>query len=276
MSLEYEIYKDYDAKAKREIDVEDYVSNSISRLEMLLEFLTEYQEDFLDAFIQSMIERLQEDEKTANTFELVAFIDKQLEKFPLLKSNISLGDKTVRFVLDELNLGELSKKATVLLLESEKGENLILYHAIKAMVDHLGREEGIHLYKDFINHRVEHLPAKEQIDFHEARVSWIKGMADSGGYAFAIYDFDESKFLGRFNKCVVHESLKDMDDSTLGYYVTCYAGLVGCNHSDWCVRMRRTQTLFTADFCDELYWDRHKYDNPEQPSLEFTRQLVVE
>ena len=86
MSLEYEIYKDYDAKAKREIDVEDYVSNSISRLEMLLEFLMKYQEDFLDAFIQSMIERLQKDEKTANTFELVAFIDKQLGKFPLLKT----------------------------------------------------------------------------------------------------------------------------------------------------------------------------------------------
>ncbi|MDF1541051.1 MAG: hypothetical protein P1Q69_19295 [Candidatus Thorarchaeota archaeon] len=276
MTPDYEIYKNYNPNAKREIVVEDYLFGSAQRLEQMLEFLGANKSEFLKTFIQEISKKLSVNAKSMNIGQFAELIEKQLQKLPLLKSHSPLGDLVFPFVLGELNLAEFTEKATVLHLESEKGENLLLYHALKIMVDLLGREEGIQLYKGFVDYRIKNSPPREVDDFRVARVSWIKGMADSGGYEFAIYDFDESKFLGRFDKCVVYDSLKDMEDAALGYYVTCYAGSTGCNLSDWCVRMRRTQTLFTADFCDELYWDRHVYNEPEQPSLDFTRKLVVE
>jgi len=276
MNPDYEIYKNYDDNAKREIVVEDYLFNAVERLEKMMEFIRESRSEFMELFIQGLSDRLQVSTNQTDITQFSGLINMHMQKLPLLKTYEPLGNLVFPFVLGQLNLIDANEKVTILFLESEKGENLILYHAIKTMVDVLGKEEGIQLYKDYVEYRIKQSPPREITDFREARVTWIKDMADSGGFDFAIYDCDASKFHGKFDKCVVHESFKDVENPELGYYVTCYTGVTGCNLSDWCVRMRRTQTLFTADFCDELYWDRHVHHEPRQPSLDFSRKLVVE
>ena len=82
--------------------------------------------------------------------------------------------------------------------------------------------------------------------------------------------------LGKFDKCVVHESLKNVSDPELAYLVTCYSGMVSGNRRNQNIQMRRTQTLFSGEFCDELYWDPKIHKDPEQPSLEVSRNLRVE
>ena len=91
---------------------------------------------------------------------------------------------------------------------------------------------------------------------------------------FGVVDIGEAGFLAKFDRCVSHEAMKHVEDQELAYYVVCYPGARLLEYTHENIRMRRTQTLFTAEFCDEFRWDKHREENPEQPSHEISRKLV--
>jgi hypothetical protein len=68
--------------------------------------------------------------------------------------------------------------------------------------------------------------------------------------------------------------MKDIDDQELAYYAVCYPGPRVGKHNRKYIWMRRSVTLFSGDFCDELRWDRFVHDEPKQPSLEFSRKII--
>jgi len=101
----------------------------------------------------------------------------------------------------------------------------------------------------------------------------MKAWSEGGAMEFGVVDVYDAAFLAKFDRCVSHESMKHVDDQELAYYAVCYPGARLLEYVHENISMRRTQTLFTADFCDELRWDRHVHDEPEQPSLEFSRKM---
>ncbi|MFX0096014.1 MAG: hypothetical protein ACFFBD_30020, partial [Candidatus Hodarchaeota archaeon] len=94
-----------------------------------------------------------------------------------------------------------------------------------------------------------------------------------GDFTAAI--LDDNMILYRFDSCLTHEALKDLNDPDFAYLCSCYKGDVeGFNYKNH--YLRRTQTLHHGDFCDELYWNPHVHSDPKQPPLEFTRKLGKE
>jgi hypothetical protein len=79
--------------------------------------------------------------------------------------------------------------------------------------------------------------------------------------------------LFRFDRCLTHEALRDLNDPDIAYLASCYIGDAEEFNPGRTRYVRRTQTLHHGDFCDELYWDVDFHTDPEQPSLEFTRML---
>ncbi len=79
--------------------------------------------------------------------------------------------------------------------------------------------------------------------------------------------------LYRFDNCLTHEALRDLNDPDIAYLASCYVGDAEEFNTGRTRYLRRTQTLHHGDFCDELYWDVDFHTDPEQPSLEFTRML---
>ncbi|UCH03990.1 MAG: hypothetical protein JSW05_10440 [Candidatus Thorarchaeota archaeon] len=163
-------------------------------------------------------------------------------------------------------------------IDRERAENILFYSMVKVLVDLLGREEGVSLYKDAVDYiadrRARDDPDATKIE--QLRQELTSSLPDSGGYAFAVADLDDSMILGKFDKCVVHESLKHVSDPELAYYATCYTNLIIANRRSRNFQIRRTQTLFSGDFCDELYWDPEVYEEPKQPSLTVSRRLRIE
>jgi hypothetical protein len=242
----------------------------------MLEFLTKEKKDLVEEIsgrlIDSLSEMIQDKEVAGFLTEYTGLV----EEHPILKKEEVLGPLALRFMLERLNLSEVVEgKAKSLALDVEKGDNIIPYTALSHLVDILGRDQGIALWKEYVEFRAKNAPPRD-LESSQAMREGMGRMNESGGFAFTVHDFDENMFVGRFDKCVVYDSLKDMEDSELGYYVTCYTGMTIGNHRDWCVRMRRTQTLFSAEYCDELYWNREVYDEPEQPSLEFTGKMTLD
>ncbi|MCK5266352.1 MAG: L-2-amino-thiazoline-4-carboxylic acid hydrolase, partial [Candidatus Thorarchaeota archaeon] len=152
----------------------------------------------------------------------------------------------------------------------------LLYHQITTLVEILGREVGIDSFKDFVQFWGRELAKKGKGShtIEQVRENRVKAWSEGGAMEFGVVDVYEAAFLAKFDRCVSHESMKHVEDQELAYYAVCYPGprLLEYAHQD--ISMRRTQTLFTADFCDEFRWDRHIHDEPEQPSLEFSRRIV--
>jgi hypothetical protein len=152
----------------------------------------------------------------------------------------------------------------------------LLYHQITSLVEILGRESGIETYKDFVEHWGKELAKKGKGShaYADVRQERVKSWSEGGAMEFGVVDMDDAVFLAKFDRCVSHESMKHVEDQELASYAVCYPAprLLEYIHEN--ISMRRTQTLFTAEFCDELRWDRHVHANPEQPSLEFSSKIV--
>jgi hypothetical protein len=283
MTPDYEVYKSYDPKATMEIDVYQYFFKVFYRLDTMLEALKLQKPAISDKFVDRLSHRLDPFNATSPSKAAPDIVNREeiTEHFPHLQENLALRDKTFEFLLKHLGSPDTyskeTGKAVVSYLNYSRADNLLQYNAIKALVDVLGREPAIQVYKETVEYlgkeQAIHRPVT--ITFQQFRESFIKSSSTDGGFSFAIAHFDESKFLAKFDRCVIYESLKDVDDPELGYYATCYLGMTVGRHRLENIRGRRTQTLFTGSFCDELYWDPGVHDEPKQPPLKYSRSLII-
>ncbi|MHA2379998.1 MAG: L-2-amino-thiazoline-4-carboxylic acid hydrolase [Candidatus Thorarchaeota archaeon] len=282
MKLDYEAFDTYNPKAVIEIDLHAFTLKILTRLDETLESIKERRQDILEEFAKRVILAWSESEGAADIDYSAISIDEIEQEFPNLTERVDFLHPALRFILSHLR-GQEAKaqthgRTTVLYIDREKAENILFYSVVKTLVDLLGREEGISTYKDAVDYLADRR-AKDDPDttkIEQFRQGLTGSLPDSGGYAFAVADIDDSMILAKFDKCVVHESLRHVSDHELAYYAACYTNMTITNRSNRNVQIRRTQTLFSGDFCDELYWDPEVYEEPEQPSLTVSRNLRIE
>jgi len=144
----------------------------------------------------------------------------------------------------------------------------------------IGKEEGLKLYSKIITLYIEVLskknPQTDTISISETRENQIKSWCEYGMADFTCRVLDEHKILYRFDICFAHEVLRDFNDPDVAYYASCYAADLPIWNNDRIIHMRRQITLHHGDFCDELYWDSRHHKDPEQPSLDYIREMKEE
>jgi hypothetical protein len=279
---DYKTFNTYNDNAAIEIDLNSFTRNVLTRLDETLESIKGRRPDLIGEFAKRVIVAWSESEGDADIDQSKIGLDDIEQEFPNLIAGVDLFHPALGFILSHLRnqvvKGQTPGKTAVLYIDREKAENILFYYVVKILVDLLGRKEGINAYKDAVDY-ISDKRAKKDPDttkIEEFRRKFTSGLAESGGFAFAVMELDESMILGKFDRCVVYDSLKHVSDPELAYYATCYTGMTIGNHRNKNIQMRRTQTLFSGDFCDELYWDPRVHEEPEQPSLEVSRGLIVE
>ncbi|MGY5877150.1 MAG: hypothetical protein RTU30_15470 [Candidatus Thorarchaeota archaeon] len=287
--MKVEVYDAYNPDAIEKINPSEYLFESLKKVDSILKFLSEIQPEISPQYIPALKKRL------------TIFVDDfPLKVFPLGKDVID----RLAFLKEYPELRTLIMQFTCLYLKITEDERLQLdevevtsydymmalrrlpYHTLKAFTDILGEEETKTLWDSILNKQYEEHRAmakrfKEEMKKEgkngptpdEQRTHQIKGWCDFGIGDFTMGLFDEHKYLYRFDSCLTHEVMKDLNDPDWAYLSSCYVtDHPGFNTvSSRC--LRRTQTLHHADFCDELYWYPDVHTDPEQPSLEFTRKL---
>jgi hypothetical protein len=280
MSPEYEYYGLYDEDASGEVKLEGQVRDFFLSMELMFDYVGISEPEILDVFLEKLADKYaKEIEDSFFVLDSVGF-DKISSDDTILNSHPQFKDQGLRIIMKYIPLREgytLSDVTeTIRWIDYCRAKYTLLYHQITTLVEILGRESGIEAYKEFVEYWGKELSKKGKgshayADVREERVkSWSKG----GAMEFGVVDVDDASFLAKFDRCVSHESMKHVEDQELAYYAVCYPAprLLEYIHEN--ISMRRTQTLFTADYCDELRWDRHVHPNPEQPSLEFSKKIV--
>lgn len=280
MTPEYEYYGKYTEDAAGAINVEGQIRDWLQTMELMFDYIESKRPEILKEFIERL-EGIYDTELEGTSYIVgdVGF-DKITEDQSLLGSYPLFKDQGLRIIMKYIPLYvgfKLSKENdTIRWIDYCRAKYTLQYHQITALVEILGRESGIEVFKEFVDYWGAEL-AKNSKGTHtieQVRENRVNAWSTGGAMEFGVVDVSEAAFLAKFDRCVSHEAMKHVDDPELAYYVVCYPGARLLEYAHENISMRRTQTLFTADFCDELRWDRHIHPELEQPSLEFSRKLV--
>ncbi|MHA2152020.1 MAG: L-2-amino-thiazoline-4-carboxylic acid hydrolase [Candidatus Thorarchaeota archaeon] len=280
MSPEYEYYGSFDENASGEVNIEGQIRDFLLTMEIMFDYIESDRPEILEDFLEKVeVKYAKELEGTSFVLGDVGF-DKVVDDQTLLGSYPQFKNQGLRIIMKYIPLREghtlREENDTLRWIDYCRAKYTLLYHQITTLVEILGRESGIDFYKEFVEFWGKELAKKGKgtHSIEEVRENRVKAWKEGGAMEFGVVDVSEAAFLAKFDRCVSHESMKHVDDQELAYYAVCYPGPRLLEQAHQNISMRRTQTLFTADFCDELRWDRQVHDKPEQPSLEFSRKIV--
>jgi len=279
MPLDYVYYGDYDPDSGAEVDLEDQFRDWLGTIDLMLKFVRTEMPEIADSLLEKIIGKYEAELRDESYVLTDIGLDRLLRDPSVLGSYESLKELGLKLIMKYIPFREeyfLSNELEpIKWFDYCRAKYLLLYHGITSLVEILGRDDGIQFFKDFVEYRGKELGKQgpRRVPFKDSRQAWVKGWA-SGGMEFGVVDFDEHMYLCKFDKCVSHESMKHVDDQELAYYAVCYSAPRLQTYVLENVRLRRSVTLFTGEFCDELRWDPSVHDEPEQPSHEFSRKIV--
>jgi hypothetical protein len=246
----------------------------------MFEFVEKEHPEILKEFLEMLKGKYNEELKGTSYVVGDVGFDKIDADSTLLGSYPDFKEQGLKIIMKYIPLQEgyalKDESQTIRWIDYCRAKYTLHYHLIVVLTELLGRDEGITAFKNFVEFWGEQLSdrPKGKHTIEEVRENRVKAWSTGGGMEFGVVDVGEAAFLAKFDRCVSHESMKHVADPELAYYVVCYPGARLLEYVHENISMRRTQTLFTADFCDELRWDRHIHPDMKQPSLEFSEKLV--
>jgi len=281
-------WKAYNPDAIIKSKLGERLQTSYRKTNTILGYVKEINRDILDDFVNAFQNRIDFVRGTEGTIDLES-VSELIQDFDHLKKNEELMILVTQYVFHHLKipivLEHLDKEIEITSFNDACENERLMYYLAKAGADVLGDKEGIDFWKKVVALRLRDERIEYDKIIKEREKTGEKGptmIGNSDGaikrwISIGLGDFtraimDDHKILYRFDKCVTHEVLKDLNDPEFAYISSCYIGdAPEYNFSN--KYLRRTQTLHTAPFCDELFWDRRVHEDPEQPSLEFTKNL---
>ncbi|NHJ41220.1 MAG: hypothetical protein FK731_14405 [Asgard group archaeon] len=278
-------YKCYNAETIIKIDPAKFILDEIKTTDLVLRFLSEINIELVSNYVSALKKRLEKevDKFTIDTESLnFKSIENEISK---LKQNDELTKLVIHYIAKSLKLPEDSKIASEIIEVTNYNRAFALerssYYRVKAFTDILNKEKGIELYTKILGKIVTERHSKGKPNAEDtiksANKSTIKQWCNDGIVDFTFTFIDDNQAIYRFDKCVTHEVLKDLNDPDVAYIASCFIGDIPEFNQGRIIHLRRTQTLHHADFCDELYWDSREFKKPpKQPTIEFTKNIGKE
>ncbi len=280
MNPEYEYYGVYNEDASGTINLEAQVRDFLWPIDLMFDYIEREKPEILQEHLTKVEGKfVKELEGTSFVLSEVGF-DKIANDLTLLGSHPEFKNQGLQIIMKYIPLEDgyrlTDENERIRWIDYCRAKYTLLYHQITSLVEILGRADGIDFFKEFVEFwgKETGKKGKGSHKIEQVRENRVKAWSEGGAMEFGVVDVYAAGFLAKFDRCVSHESMKHVDDQELAYYAVCFPGVRMLEYAHENISMRRTQTLFTADFCDELRWDRNIHNDPEQPSLEFSRKMV--
>lgn len=280
-----ESIKAYNPNAKVKLKLGERLKQSLTKVNKIFGYVMELDSEVFENYSKAFRRRISD--------AIVGGIEADSNKvkelingFEFLEKDPDFTSLIMKYFLHTLNVHSdfenLEEEIEVTSFNDVREFRHLGYYLAKSCADIMGNEEGISFWKRIV--ALQHRDHKKKVEsamkskeapeltMKERGDKYVKSWIDYGLADFARLDIDDHKVLFRFDICLTPEAMKDLNDPEWAYLSSCYVtDAPEFNYGPQ--RLRRTQTLHTAPFCDEFYWDPTVYDEPEQPVLEFTEKL---
>ncbi|HUT79796.1 MAG TPA: L-2-amino-thiazoline-4-carboxylic acid hydrolase [Candidatus Bathyarchaeia archaeon] len=279
--MEVTTYKKYNPNAEIKGNPNNWIKEQFDNTNSIIKYLIEYKPELVDKYVNDLVSKFITVTSTIEKKDGIYDFPPIDESYTFLDKNPQLKAIIREFILKHLNpihqCSENPEEFIVHSLNKAKALERASYYRLKTLTEMLGKDKGIELYTKILTRIVQDMrkknPPKNDVNITEHREGAIKYWSKIGLGEFTVCVLDEHMDLYRFDTCITHEALKELNDPDIAYYASCFIGDIPAWNKGKIIKMRRTQTLHHGDFCDELYWDSRYHENPEQPTLEFTNKL---
>ena len=279
----------YNAEAKTNVSLNEYIKNNYEQTDLVVKYFNQLKPEKLNNYLQAYEKRLSDEIKEFK-FNIELFDIKSinpnltiLNKYPELLKVISSFICKLLELPEDLSTAE--EKIEIRYFNVRKASCHLSYYRVKAIEDVFGKEEATKLYKKIVGHLIKEEKERNPPEIPEdprkltridSRERILKLYRELGVGDFTMVIYDDYKEFYKFDRCVVHEVLKDLNDPDIAYLSSCYNRDHPSSNEGHTIIMRKTKTLHHSDFCDELYWNNVVHPDTDQPSLEFAKRLGKE
>ncbi|NHK32818.1 MAG: hypothetical protein FK730_15820 [Asgard group archaeon] len=287
--MKIETCKFYNSEAKRKITLNEYIKSNLEQTDLVIRYFNKLKPDKLAKYLQAFEKRLSnvisDFRFDINLFDIQSINQELsiLNNYPKLEKVIS------NFICKSLelpdDLNSTDEEISLRYFNIRKASLHLSYYRVKTIEDVLGKEEAVTLYKDIVKYLIKEEKERNPPEIPEdprkvtriqSRERIMKQYKELGVGDFTIVIFDDYKEFYKFDRCIIHEVLKDFNDPDIAYLCSCYNRDHPTSNEGHTIIMRKTQTLHHADFCDELYWNNIVHPNAEQPPLKLAEKLGKE
>ncbi|MHA2369891.1 MAG: hypothetical protein ACXADX_13815 [Candidatus Hodarchaeales archaeon] len=282
--MQIESYNCFNPNAKGKIDLSGVIRQEFEKANSVFKYLSKLKAEIMNEYLSSFKERL---DGLVGDYQ-IAFnslnVNDVVQDLTYIHADSDLQALIIRFICKNLEIEDFpdQNESEILYYNQSKASCRLSYHRVKVLEDLLGKEEATQLYKDVVTQLILEMKKKSPTELPgdprevtriASRKRYIEWSHKTGLGDFTLGIFDDYKEIYRFDRCVVHEVLKDFNDPDIAYLSSCYKH----ENPEWnkgeIIHLGKTQTLHHGDLCDELYWNNEIHPNTEQPSLEFTKEL---
>jgi hypothetical protein len=263
---------------------EYFTREAFNRLNFIIGFVEEQKPKIKAKFIENLIAQYKKLVKEDFVKKKKINLKEILTDFKLLQKLPELAQLSLNFYLQNLQLDDdvdwKKDKAKVVNKNLLYSFLLPRYYNLSTLIETMGREEGIKLYKRYITHfLIDRLKNQEDryknIDeLYENRRKPSTTVSEWSIYYGLIND---GKYFYRNNNCTWADALADFSDKELVYLVCCYGDYEGVKSHNKHFILTMEHTIAEGDpYCSRVIHDTRVDYDLRHPQKEFWDNLKTD
>ena len=272
-------FKENVLDATVEINPKEQASQFVlSRLDYLIGFIRERSPDNIDAFTKNLENRylkLTESEYISNKGVDLSDL---LSEFNNLHDCPSLAKAAMNYYFQVLDFSDESAWDENIVVVNRNYHQAFLhprYYNLLTLIETVGREEAISLWKRFFTQYVIDDRIPRETPFVDLETLFAERMAaidenNPSDWVMIRGMIAEGKYAYRNDNCFWVDSLEDLPDSEIKYYVCCYGDYEGTRDYDERIVLTMEHTIAKGDlYCSRVMHDTRVDFDLRHPPKEF-------
>ncbi|NHJ01884.1 MAG: hypothetical protein EAX86_07045 [Candidatus Heimdallarchaeota archaeon] len=267
-ALEFEVEIQVYANAKREV---------LKRLNFILGFIDDQKPSVVTKYVLNLQNQYQKLVQENLIKKLGISFDELIDEFDYLRRNPELAQLSLTFYLHNLQVPEKiewsNEKINVINKDYLHSFLLPRYYNLVALIETIGREEAIKLYKKYITCFQKERRKNYESDFVDLETlleNRIKPGDKPSEWVIFHALLNEGKYAYRNNNCSWVDALEELPDSELKYLVCCYGDYEGAKMRDESLILTMEHTIAQGDpYCSRVLHDTRVDYDLRHPAKEF-------
>ncbi|MHA2263614.1 MAG: hypothetical protein ACXAEN_14560 [Candidatus Thorarchaeota archaeon] len=272
----------FNPEASQSVNPVEVLRDNFTRINTLLKYLKALRPEALDDYVLELQKLIRDDIQDYQIPQSILPLDEIAVDYQDLSSIPELVNLVFQVSFKYLDPGRSfqtgQEELQVPFLEWLKSNNVLRYYRTMALVEAVGRETGIKLWKELLYKATEdYLNEKDDEIYPSVREiidGWVKAGEDADhSVEYTVVEYDDFKVALKFDVCPVFESVKHLEDREIAFLSYCWTGFPEEELNKRRIRKQTPQTLYQADYCIEIYWNNDKHPDAQPPSQEFWESL---
>ncbi len=251
----------------------------LNRLDYLLGFIRKKSPDNVDAFVDNLEKRYRKLVKSDHLSKKDIPLGELLADKDNLSSHQTLAEAALNYYIQVLDLPAESKWNESVEVVNRNYHQALLhprYYNLQTLIATIGREEAISLWKRFFTqYIIDRDRPKRETPFVDLETLFAKRMAavdeDNPSDWVIIHGMiADGKYAYRNDNCHWVDSLDDLPDSEIKYYVCCYGDYEGARDHHESIVLTMEHTIAQGNpYCSRVLHDTRVDYDLRHPPKEF-------